>query len=384
MRWQPLVPSGIPGFPSTPKRAMKSDSTAGLTRRQLIQLTSAAGLGLVVSASGRTVHGQTKKEEKFLTLSHSVNTTVYAPHMAAQELGFFKDLGLNCTFVVPGGGARVAQVLAGGQAGFALGDSNHPIKISEKGKPCLIMFATDTRCSYANIVVRKELWDQGLNTVEKLATTKRADGSPRVIAATAIGSGTWVYGNVVLSGYKANGKVVNDQVKWTSGGSTTTMLGGLKSGQFDAIMAVPIWMEAAKSQGFGVPLYDVTSDKAWLEVFHGNVPATVGMALKSTVEADTEMTQDYVTAIYKSMQWMKSHGPEDIYEKIGQKYMGNFKKEEVIHEIAYYKAIFNYDLTISQKDFENTKRVMIPWVTKEDFSYAALCDMRYVEAARKA
>jgi NitT/TauT family transport system substrate-binding protein len=247
-----------------------------------------------------------------------------------------------------------------------------------------MLFGTDLRCSYANIVVRKDLFDKGLNTVEKLASMKRDDGTPRVIAATAVGSGTWVYGNVVLSGYKSGGKPVNDQVKWVGGGSSTTMLGGLKSGQFDAIMAVPIWMDVAKAQGFGVPLYDVTSDKAWNEVFGGPVPATVGMVLKSTLEADKEMSQDYVTAIYKSMQWVKTAKSEEVYDKIGPKYMGTFKKEEVIAEINYYKAIFNYDLTISKKDFDNTKRVMIPWVTKDDFSYDKLVDMSYVEAARKA
>jgi NitT/TauT family transport system substrate-binding protein len=363
---------------------MNRNGNPQITRRDLIRYSSAAGLGLVVSALGLTVHGQKKKEEKFLTLSHSVDTTVYAPHMIAQELGYFKQLGLNCTFVIPGGGARVAQVLAGGQAGFGLGDSNHPIRISERGKPCVNLFSTDIRCSYANIVVRKELWDKGLNTVEKLASMKRDDGTPRVIAATAIGSGTWVYGNVVLSRYKSGGKPVNDQVKWANGGGTTTMLGGLKSGAFDAIMAVPVWMETAQAQGFGVPLYDISSDKAWTEVFGGNMPVTVGYALKATVEADTEMTQDYVTAIYKSMRWMKSNSPEAIFDKIGPKYMSTTPKNAVLKEIVYYKAIFNYDLIISRKDFENTKRVMIPWVTEKDYSYDALCDMRYVEAARKA
>jgi NitT/TauT family transport system substrate-binding protein len=359
-------------------------SQAGLSRRELLRYSSAAGLAAVVSASGVNVHGQKKKEEKFLTLSHSVNTTVYAPHMVAQELGFFKELGLNCTFVVPGGGARVAQVLAGGQAGFGLGDSNHPVKITERGKPCLLLYGTDTRCSYANIVVRKELWDQGLNSPEKLATMKRPDGSPRVIAATAIGSGTWVYGNVVLSQYTAHGKPVHEQVKWVSGGSSTGMLGGLKSGQFDAIMAVPIWMDAAISQGFGAALYDVTSNEAWLRVFKGDVPTTVGYALKATIDADPEMTQDYVTAVYRAMQWMKGHKPEEIFEKIGPKYMATFSKEEVVKEIQYYQAIFNYDLRVTRKDFENTKRVFIPWVTEKDFTYDAIVDMRFVEQAHKA
>ena len=70
---------------------------------------------------------------------------------------------------MPGGGAKVAQALAAGQAMFALGDTIHPLKYSEGGKEAVILFATDTRCSYANIVARKELHDAGLTGVEKLA-----------------------------------------------------------------------------------------------------------------------------------------------------------------------------------------------------------------------
>ena len=95
---------------------------------------------------------------------------------------------------------------------FALGDSNHPLKISEKGKDSLMLFATDTRCSYANIVARKELFDRGVKTVEALADEKLV-GRKAVIAATAIGSGTHVYGVYVLKSTRAgDGKPVNDHV----------------------------------------------------------------------------------------------------------------------------------------------------------------------------
>src|SRR3989304_5870032 len=70
-----------------------------------------------------------------------------------------------------------------GELGFALGDSNHPLKISEKGKEAVILFATDTRCSYANIVARKELYDAGLTSVEKLGSMKRPGGGKGGIAA---------------------------------------------------------------------------------------------------------------------------------------------------------------------------------------------------------
>ncbi|HUJ76613.1 MAG TPA: ABC transporter substrate-binding protein [bacterium] len=362
---------------------MSDTFRASLSRRQLLQAASGVGMAAIaISARGRNAHGQPTQHT--ITVSHSVNTTIYAPHLVAQEVGFFAKNGLQVSFVVPGGGARVAQVVAGDQAQYGLGDTGHPVLISERGRPCQMLFATDTRCSYANIIVRQELWDQGLNTLEKLATMPRPDGSPRVIAATAIGSGTWVYGNFVLSQVQASGKSVNDQVKWVGGGGSSTMLGGLKSGQFDAMMAVPEWIQAAQEGGFGHALYDVTSTAAWDAVFHGNVPSSVGFALKSTIEAEPGITQAYVTAMYQAMQWLKGRNPEEVFEKIGPKYMSTFKKEVVVEQVKYYQGIFNYGLLISRKDFDNTKRVMIPWVTKNDFSYDTIADMRFVEQAMKA
>lgn len=96
--------------------------------------------------------------------------------MAAQKKLFEEEGVKTPDFVVPGGGAKVVQALAAGQVQFALGDSNHPLKITEKGKDALMVFATDTRCSYANIVVRKELWDKGLRTVEALEPMAVAAG----------------------------------------------------------------------------------------------------------------------------------------------------------------------------------------------------------------
>ena len=130
-----------------------------------------------------------------------MSTFVYAQHLVARERGLFEEEGVTVDkgFVVPAGGSKVAQALAAGQALFALGDTIHPLKISELGKEAVILFATDTRCSYANIVARKDLHDAGLTSVEKLATMKRPGGGKWVIAATAIGSGTHVYGTYVWS-----------------------------------------------------------------------------------------------------------------------------------------------------------------------------------------
>src|SRR5204862_8177202 len=164
-----------------------------------------------------------------------------------------------------------------------------PPSITGNGKERHRPGATGTACSYANVVVRKELFDKGVKTLEALADGKLV-GRKAVVAATAFGSGTYVYGVYVLKQTKAgDGKSVNDHVEWVGGGASQTMLGGLKAGKFDAIMAVPEWQWAAEGEGFGQAIYDVLDEKAWTRVFGGPIPVTVGYALKDTLEKSPDL-----------------------------------------------------------------------------------------------
>src|SRR5258706_15811190 len=76
------------------------------------------------------------------------------------------------------------------------------------------------------------------------------------------------------------------------------MLGGLKAGKFDAIMAVPEWQAAAVEEGFGKPLYDIQDEKAWNRVFGGPIPGTGGYVLKETTEKSPDLVQAHGNACY--------------------------------------------------------------------------------------
>src|SRR5436190_16606775 len=162
------------------------------TRRRFLTASGAAAVAAAWRAPARA------QAAKPITVSHSVSTFVYGQHLVAREKKFFEEEGVALPgFIVPGGGARVVNAVTAGQALFGLGDSNHPLKATEKGRDTVMLFATDTRCSYANVVVRKELWDKGVRSVESLADG-RLVGRKAIVAATAIGSGTYVYGQYVL------------------------------------------------------------------------------------------------------------------------------------------------------------------------------------------
>jgi NitT/TauT family transport system substrate-binding protein len=345
------------------------------TRRRFLRI---AALAAVAARRAPVAHAQ-----KPITVAHSVSTFVYGQHLVAKEKKFFEEEGLSVpSFIVPGGGARVVNAVTAGQAMFGLGDSNHPLKATEKGKETLMLFTTDSRCSYANIVARKDLSEKGLKSVEALADQKLV-GRKAIIAATAIGSGTYVYGVYVLKGAKApDGKSVNDHVEWVQGGASTTMLGGLKAGKFDAIMAVPEWQWAAEEEGFGQAIYDVQDERAWNRVFGGPIPVTVGYALKDTIEKSPDLVQAYVNASYRAQQWIRRAKEEAIVELIHKPYMDTFKREIVLRSVRYYRTIFDWDFLIDEQHYENSLKVFIPIAVEKPIPFAKAADMSFVKKAR--
>lgn len=359
---------------------MRTDRPSRLSRRELLVGAGALGATAMLPRPGA---GQARRP---ITASHSVSTFVYAQHLVAREKKFFEDEGVSVDkgFIVPGGGAKVVQALAAGQAMFALGDSTHPLKISEKGKEALILFATDTRCAYANIVARRDLYDAGLTGIEKLGT-RRPGGGKWVIAATAIGSGTHVYGTYVLDRHRApDGTSLNSLVEWVGGGASTTMLGGLKAGKFDAIMAVPEWLWAAESQGFGKAIYDVLDETAWNRIFGGPLPVTVGYCLKETVERDPAAVQGYVTACYRAQKWIQNAADGEILDLLYKTYMDTFEKGDVLQSIHYYKGIFDWDFLVEEREYDQVQTIFLTTKTLEkEIPFARAVDMSFVRTAQQ-
>jgi NitT/TauT family transport system substrate-binding protein len=162
-----------------------------ITRREVLASGAATiGAGLVprfASAQAQTA-----------TLAFGPATAVYSLGMIAEAKGFFKSENLDFKLVIGNAGTHGRQALAADQALFAHGDASHPLQLSTRGKKCKIIMATQMIASISNIVVRRDLYDAGITTVEKFADYKRPDGAKPIIAATAIGSGTWMYGTYVF------------------------------------------------------------------------------------------------------------------------------------------------------------------------------------------
>lgn len=343
-----------------------------MNRRDLIMAGSAlAGAGLLPGG----VLAQATTEA---TLAYGPATSVYALGGIAEAKGFFKAEKLDLKLLIGNAGTHGRQSLAAGQAMFAHGDASHPLQLSTRGKKCRIILGTQLVASISNVVVRKDLFDSGIDTVEKLAAYKRPDGGKPVIAATAIGSGTWSYGT-----YLFESKGLGDAVTWVAGGGLKTMLPGLQTKQFDAIMAIPGWVLEAEQNGFGKVIFNTSKPGVFTAAFGGTVPVLVFYTLEETIQQERAKVQAFINGIYQAMKWVKSAPADEIYALVGEKYFPGQSKELVMAELLFDRETWDYNGRIDKASFERGGKV---WYRKgtdiPPTKFEDIVDMSFLDAAQ--
>lgn len=341
------------------------------TRRQAL----AIGAGLI-GAGLIPVRGMAQATPA--TLAFGPKTAVYALGSIAEAKGFFKAEGLDLKLVVGNAGTHGRQTLAAGQAMFAHGDASHPLQLSTRGKPAKIILATQMVASISNIVVRADLYAAGISSVDALANYKRPDGAKPIIAATAIGSGTWMYGTYV---FEAKG--FGDRINWVAGGGPNTMFPGLQTRQFDAIMAVPGWVVEAEAKGFGKVIYDTSKPGVFESAFGGTVPVLVVYTLADTITQERGKVQAFVNAMYQAMRWVKATPIDEVYNLIGPKEYAGVDPVAVKAELGFDKQTWAYDGRIDAASFERGGRV---WYRKgtdiPPARFEEIVDMSFLDAAQ--
>jgi NitT/TauT family transport system substrate-binding protein len=345
------------------------------SRRELLKIG--------VTTAGALLLPSRKAWPRSAVKATQVTGVLYCAHLVAEASGYFKREGLEVELVTSPAGARSAQMVAAGQVHYVLGDTSHPQRLTEQGKPAVVLFVTDLKCPYANIVVRKDLHQAGLTSIDKLATMKPKDGDKWKAGVTAIGSGTWMYGNFILrSRPLPGGKSLNDTVEWIGVGGIKSALGALKTGKIDIGMAVPEFILEAEAQGFGTLLFDVRDDKQWLPIFKGPIAATGSYALKSTVQSLKDETQAYVTAVYKAVQWIKGAAPGEIANALEryQETMG-LSGDSIVKAIDWYKHVWTYDLVFSREHYENVLNVARGIKAEKTYPYEEIVDGSFLRKA---
>jgi NitT/TauT family transport system substrate-binding protein len=297
----------------------------------------------------------------------------------ADRIGFFKEAGLDCKLIQGGSGVKTREIIASSQGDIGIGDITHPMQLSNHGRAGRVLMPVDTRSGAVIFVIRKDLKDQGITTLEQLAAWKRPDGRKPIVSVSSLG-GT----NHVWASYYMETMGLDDKVTWIGTGNVETMLGSLKTKQVDVLVNSLSLLNESVAQGWGALLFDGTDEAIWNKYIGGKVPVTAHFTLQATIDKDPPKMQAFVTALWRATQWIRAHSPEDVYAAI-EPYVGSTSRDANILEITTLKQVADYEGIIDAAGWARGEKVWFREMTGiKPLAIADLVSPTFIEAARKA
>jgi sulfonate transport system substrate-binding protein len=334
---------------------------------------------LTIIAGGGVAIGAARAADNTGRVIYPVAVPVYQTQFVADRMGFFKEAGLDCKLIQGGSGVKTREIIASSQGDIGIGDITHPMQLSNHGRAGRVLMPVDTRSSSVMFIIRKDLKDQGINTLEAFTEWKRPDGRKPIISVSSLG-GT----NHVWASYYMETMDLDQKVTWIGTGNVDTMLGSLKSKQVDILVSSLSLLNEAREQGWGELLFDGTDEAIWNKYIGGKVPVTSHFTLQSTIDKDPAKMQAFTTALWRATQWIKVHTPEQIYEAV-EPYVGSTSRAANLLEITSLQKVADYDATINAADFARGEKVWFREMTGiKPLTIAEVVSPTFIEAAKKA
>jgi len=311
-----------------------------VTRRSVLTAAvSGAALGMAAGAPRALAAGGSG------TAVYPVAVPSYMSMYIADTQGFFQDEGFDFKLIQGGSGAKTREILAARQADFALEDILHALRLITKRRPARVLSTVDTRSPSQIVVIRKDLYDEGIDTIQKAAAWTRPGGAKPIFGVSSLGGTSHMWATFFMEHFG-----VAENFVWIGVGNVNGMLGALKSKQIDILETTRSVSTEAEKQGWGKVIYSGSDEKNWNDVVGGNVPVNAHIVLVDTIKNHPEKVQAYVNATYRAGLWIKQHSPEEIYDSI-KRYVGGTSPESNMIEIEAIKSVADYDGTIDTASY---------------------------------
>lgn len=336
-------------------------------------------LTIIAGSGAAMAGGRVRAADASGRVIYPVAVPVYQTQFVADRIGFFKEAGLDCKLIQGGSGVKTREIIASAQGDIGIGDITHPMQLSNRGRGGRVLMPVDTRSSSVMFIIRKDLKDQGINTLEAFTEWKRPDGRKPIVSVSSLG-GT----NHVWASYYMETMGLDQKVTWIGTGNVDTMLGSLKSKQVDILVSSLSLLNEAREQGWGELLFDGTDEAIWNKHIGGKVPVTSHFTMQATIDKDPAKMQAFVTAIWRATQWIKAHTPEQICDAI-EPYVGSTSRAANLLEVTALQKVTDYDATIEPKDFDRGGKVWFREMTGiKPLAIEEVVVPTFINAARKA
>lgn len=271
-----------------------------ITRRELLLATSFSALPLSLAA-------QTLEKKQLTIAVGGKHLVYYLPLSIAEQLGYFKDEGLDVKIVDFAGGSRALQAVVGGSADVVSGAFEHTISMQAKGQR-MRAFVLQGRAPQVVLAVNKR-------TLPNFKSV--ADLRGKKIGVTAPGSSTAIMANFVL----AQAGIKPNEVSFIGVGASQSAVAAIRSGQIDAVVNLDPVITILERAGD----IQVVSDTRVLaeseKVFGGPMPAGTLYAPQTFIDKNPATVQALTNAIVRANRWIQKAGPSELIKTVPESYL---------------------------------------------------------------
>lgn len=271
-------------------------------RRDLLKLAAA---GSMLGLAPAFVRAQGSARKVHIAVGGKA-LIYYLPLSAAEQLGYFRDEGLDVTISDFAGGSRALQAVVGGSADVVSGAFEHTISLQSKGQ------------FYRSLVMqgRAPMIGFGVSTKTLPDYKDAADLKGKKIGVTAPGSST----NMLLSFFLAKHGMKISDVAVIGVGAGAGAVAALRSGQIDAILNTDPVISILEQSGDIKIIVDTRTVRDTLEIFGGNMPSSCLYAPQKFIDGNAEIVQGLANAIVRADRWVHATPPEQIVEAMPESY----------------------------------------------------------------
>jgi NitT/TauT family transport system substrate-binding protein len=272
------------------------------------QIAIAFGLFLLGYLSfNNPLFAQTIEKPKVSIAVGGKNLFYYLPLTIAEQLGYFKDEGLQVEISDFAGGAKALQALVGGSADVVSGAYEHTINMQAKGQ-AITAFVLQGRAPQIVLAVSNKTMPN-YKTISDLRGKK--------IGVTAPGSSTSMMASFVLS----KGGLKPTDVSFIGVGASAGALSALRSGQIDAIANLDPLITILQQKNEVKVVADTRTLKDTNDVFGGPMPAATLYASEDFLRKYPNTTQALTNAMVRALKWLQKAGPSDIIKVVPESYL---------------------------------------------------------------
>jgi NitT/TauT family transport system substrate-binding protein len=253
--------------------------------------------------------GDTASTPKVKIMVGGIDKVIYLPAMLTQQLGYFKDAGVDVKLMTEPSGASAENVLLAGQVQGVVGFYDHSITLQAQGK------CVESVVQLAKVPGEAEV----VSTKAASKLTSTADFKGHKLGITSAGSST-----DYLTQYLAKKSGV-DSADYTTvqAGAGSTFLAALQNGGIDAGMTTDPTIAQVTDKGLGKVLLDMRTEEGTKAALGGLYPAASMYMDCSYVEQNPKTIQKVVDAFVKTMGWISTHDAADIAAKMPKDYAGD-------------------------------------------------------------